>query len=340
MKIVKRYKWYKKKENKNIFHKIKIKKNVITYLIKIWLSIGILILYLIQNIYFKDKNNINNNKSKTKVCLCCAAKKENLYISEFINHYKNLGYNNIIIYDNNDIDGERFEDVIPDDINSGFVKMINFRGYRGKKDDTQLDAYYDCYKRFNSKCNWISFFDIDEFLYINPINGTNLTIQEMLDRPAYNRCESVKINWKSYSDSELLYYENKPVTQRFTQLSKFRYEFGNVKSTIRTNLSHYLRKSNSAHSLFSNVKGCLSDGRRKQIDFFMSPPNYRGAVINHYVTKTISEFCNKIKRGDVKRTYKLDPGKLRERFHYFFMTNTKTQEKVDIFNKIFNTSFK
>ena len=47
MKIVKRYKWYKKKENKNIFHKIKIKKNVITYLIKIWL---------------------------------CTAKKENLYI--------------------------------------------------------------------------------------------------------------------------------------------------------------------------------------------------------------------------------------------------------------------
>ena len=87
MKIVKRYKWYKKKENKNIFHKIKIKKNVITYLIKIWLCIGMLILYLIQN-----KNNIINNKSKTKVCLCCAAKKENLYISEFINHYKNLGY--------------------------------------------------------------------------------------------------------------------------------------------------------------------------------------------------------------------------------------------------------
>ena len=149
----------------------------------------------------------------------------------------------------------------------------------------------------------------------------------------------MKINWKSYSDSELLYYENKPVTQRFTKLSKFRYEFGNVKSTIRTNISHYLRKSNSAHSLFSNVKGCLSDGRRKQIDFYMSPPNYRGAVINHYVTKTISEYCNKIKRGNAEKTIPLKEKKLKERFHYFFMTNEKTQEKVDIFNKIFNTSF-
>ena len=59
-----------------------------------------------------------------------------------------MSYNNIIIYDNNDIDGERFEEVIPDEINSGFVKIVNFRSYRGKKDDTQLDAYYDCYKRF------------------------------------------------------------------------------------------------------------------------------------------------------------------------------------------------
>ena len=340
MKIVKKKKWFKIKENKKSFHNLKITKNVNLYLIKICWCIGLVIAYFKTNRNLIIKKNINNNRSKTKVCLCCAAKRENLYISEFVNHYKNLGYNNIIIYDNNDIDGERFEEVIPDQINSGFVKIVNFRSYRGKKDDTQLDAYYDCYKRFNSQCNWISFFDIDEFLYINPVDGKDLTIQEFLDLPVYNHCESIKINWKSYSDSEKLYYENKPVTQRFTQFSRFRYEFGNVKSTIRTNITRDLRRSNSAHSLFSNIRGCVSSGKRKTIDFFNYPPNYKGAFINHYVTKTISEYCNKIKRGDVKKTYKIDTGRLWERFHYFFMTNKKTQEKVDIFNKIFNTSFK
>ena len=340
MKIVKKKKWFKIKENKKSFHNLKITKNVNLYLIKICWCIGLVIAYFKTNRNLIIKKNINNNRSKTKVCLCCAAKRENLYISEFVNHYKNLGYNNIIIYDNNDIDGERFEEVIPDQINSGFVKIVNFRSYRGKKDDTQLDAYYDCYKRFNSQCNWISFFDIDEFLYINPVDGKDLNIQEFLDLPVYNHCESIKINWKSYSDSEKLYYENKPVTQRFTQFSRFRYEFGNVKSTIRTNITRDLRRSNSAHSLFSNIRGCVSSGKRKTIDFFNYPPNYKGAFINHYVTKTISEYCNKIKRGDVKKTYKIDTGRLWERFHYFFMTNKKTQEKVDIFNRIFNTSFK
>ena len=262
------------------------------------------------------------------------------YIADFINHYQKLGYNHIYLYDNNNIDEERFEEVIKDKIDSGFVTVMNYRGYRGRKDDAQMDAYYDCYHRYNSECNWISFFDIDEYLFLMTINGTKIRIQQYLDQPKFDHCETIKINWKSYSDSELLYYENKSVLERFTKLSKFGYEFGNVKSTIRTNITHFMRRTYSPHSVFSSIRGCLSSGARKQIDFFMFPPNYKGAYINHYVTKTISEFCNKIKRGNAEKSFALDQGKLGERFHYFFMTNVKTQEKVDIFNKIFNTSFK
>ena len=336
MKIVKKKKWHQKKANKKLSYKFKKNKNVILYLKKICLCIGMIIFW--QTI-INAKEKINN-KSKTKVCLCCIGKKENLYIADFINHYQKLGYNHIYLYDNNNIDEERFDEVIKDKIDSGFVTVMNYRGYRGRKDDAQMDAYYDCYHRYNSECNWISFFDIDEYLFLMPINGTNIKIQQFLDQPKFDHCETIKINWKSYSDSELLYYENKSVLERFTKLSKFGYEFGNVKSTIRTNITHFMRRTYSPHSVFSSIRGCLSSGARKQIDFFMFPPNYKGAYINHYVTKTISEFCNKIKRGNAEKSFALDQGKLGERFHYFFMTNVKTQEKVDIFNKIFNTSFK
>ena len=337
MKIVKKKKWHQKKANKKLSYKFKKNKNVILYLKKICLCIGMIIFWQTRIINAKEKIN---NKSKTKVCLCCIGKKENLYIADFINHYQKLGYNHIYLYDNNNIDEERFDEVIKDKIDSGFVTVMNYRGYRGRKDDAQMDAYYDCYHRYNSECNWISFFDIDEYLFLMPINGTKIRIQQYLDQPKFDHCETIKINWKSYSDSELLYYENKSVLERFTKLSKFGYEFGNVKSTIRTNITHFIRRTYSTHSVFSSIRGCLSSGARKQIDFFMFPPNYKGAYINHYVTKTISEFCNKIKRGNAEKSFALDQGKLGERFHYFFMTNVKTQEKVDIFNKIFNTSFK
>ena len=51
---------------------------------------------------------------KSKIILCTIAKMENLYIREFIEHYKMIGVDKIIIFDNNNKDGERFEDKIND----------------------------------------------------------------------------------------------------------------------------------------------------------------------------------------------------------------------------------
>ena len=67
-----------------------------------------------------------------------------------MNYYKNLGYNHIFIYDNNDINDERFEDVLSKEISENFVSIIDYRGFRGKRNKPQFDAYYDCYEN-NSK---------------------------------------------------------------------------------------------------------------------------------------------------------------------------------------------
>ena len=85
-------KWRGKKVKKNFKCNIKDTKNVINYLIKICYCIGMIIFLQRKNIselFIKDENSNNN---KTKVCLCCIGKGENLYISDYVNHYKNLGY--------------------------------------------------------------------------------------------------------------------------------------------------------------------------------------------------------------------------------------------------------
>lgn len=63
-----------------------------------------------------------------KVALCAIVKNENLYIREWINWYKHIGISKIFLYDNNDIDGEKLEDVINDYIKDKFVEVINVRG--------------------------------------------------------------------------------------------------------------------------------------------------------------------------------------------------------------------
>ena len=81
----------------------------------------------------KKYNNKTFNKTDIKVCLCIMGKEENLYAKEYVEHYKKLGYNHIFLYDNNELNGERFEDVLKEEINEGFVSIINFRGKKGKK---------------------------------------------------------------------------------------------------------------------------------------------------------------------------------------------------------------
>ena len=53
---------------------------------------------------FRKVNIKTDSSIKAGICTLC--KEENLYIQEFIDYYRDLGYNHIFIYDNNDIDGK------------------------------------------------------------------------------------------------------------------------------------------------------------------------------------------------------------------------------------------
>ena len=84
-----------------------------------------------------------------KTLVCGIAKLENDYIREWVEHYKKIGFTNVVLYDNNDPDGERFEDVIGDYIESGFVILEDCRG----KVSYQHPAYIDCYNGMPKGCS-------------------------------------------------------------------------------------------------------------------------------------------------------------------------------------------
>ena len=145
---------------------------------------------LIKKKLMKLNKYINlKNPDNLKVCLCVICKEENLYIQEFIETYRKLGFNHIFIYDNNDINGEKLEEVVMEDVKEGFITIINYRGLRGPDKGPQMYAYYDCYKRTNLIYDWIAFFDVDEYLILNEVNK----IQNFLLDSRYDYCEMVKI---------------------------------------------------------------------------------------------------------------------------------------------------
>ena len=136
---------------------------------------------------------------------------------------------------NNDINDERFEDVLKKEIKRNFVSIINYRGFRGSQNHPQFNAYYDCYERNNKKYQWLSFFDFDEFLELKP---KNIKINEFLDNKRFYNCENIKINWLFYNDNNLIRYDNRPIQKRF--ISPVYNNGGNIhiKSTVRGKLKY------------------------------------------------------------------------------------------------------
>ena len=314
-----------------LFDKHKILLNISLFIIFIYIHIFTKNNHLLK---IKENRNINND---LKVCICLLCKEENQYIQYFLNIYKNLGFNHIFLYDNNDINGEHIEDVISKEIKQNFVTIINYRGFRGNFGGPQMPAYYDCFEKNHLFYDWIAFFDTDEYLTLNP---NNLKIQQFLNNPRYSNCESIKINWKVFSDNGQLAFEDRPLNERFTEeVNKYNKINEVFKVILRGNLSKYsLRKSFNSHDIFLSNKSCDSNGKIRYE--FHIKPEYKYAKLNHYYTKSIKEYCKKLKRGRAFLNKTLLSNLKHHYFLYFFLFNKKTNEKVAIFNNEFNTTFK
>jgi len=314
-------------KNKNKNKKKKLEKNSKKKYFLIYAMFCFSIILLILNIFriIKLKKSYIEEK-RIKVCLCTIGKEENLYVNEFVSHYKKKGYNHIFIYDNNDINGEKFEDVLQKEINEGFVSIINYRGCK----ICQLKSYYDCYKNNSNKYDWLSFFDMDELL---EFNDTNLKVQDFLENDRFNKCENVKVNWVNYySENDVLYYENRPYQERFKNFTPNYH----IKSTVRGNLSHnFWGNVQNPHTSLDHFNTCTSSGLRMSSKSpFLRPPDIKYARLKHYYQKSFEEECIKIKRG--KPIFLPDKNILLKKL---YKKNKNNKEKVEIMKKIFGQNF-
>ena len=238
-------------------------------------------------------------ESNLKVCVCTLGKDENKYIREFVEHYKNIGVDKIYLYDNNELDGERFENIIGDYINNKFVDIINWRGVKGTS--TYYRIMDSCYQEHYNKYDWLIFYEIDEFLYTK--NYKN--IKEYLTEEKFNECGTIQLNWVHMSDNNQILYENKTLKERFPKIGKNvdKFKFNKI-CYIKTIIRGHLYNINITHNhiLSENVKACDGFGRKSRVKGIISLyPDYKLNYIKHYYGKSVQEFIEKINRGDLLR---------------------------------------
>ena len=272
---------------------------------------------------FSNDNNIFSPLGKG-VCICLIGKNENLYVKEFIDYYLLSGVKKIFIYDNNDINGENFKDIIQDDY-SKRVEIIDVRGMTS----IQIPIYNYCYKNNYDKFDWIGFIDFDEYLFIK----NNSNINSFLSNKRFEKCELVFFNWMIYNDNNLIKYDNRTLSKRFKK-PKSLHNHG--KSFVRGGNNKLLIPS--THIPGINVHSfCNSKGEKIYPKNFINTKKENSplAYIKHYYTKTVEEFCNKINKGNAHYNKKHSHyiKSIKSRINYFFRLNKITEEKIEILEK-------
>lgn len=273
-----------------------------------------ILFFLLFILSYKNKN--------IKVALCTMGKQENLYVKEFISYYIRLGIDKILIYDDNDINTEQISDMIED----RYRKYIKIYKPKKLKLFSQCKQFTDCYAKNKDKYDWLLMIDMDEFLYIK-----KNSLKNYLLKPVFNKCDFIKFHWIIPNDNNHLYYENKPLLERFKgpyKSSPF------VKSIIRGKIKKlkYMVHSPSI-SPFRNIS-CNNIGKKinnNKVNIeLINNINIKKAFIIHFKFKSTEEYINKIKRGyhGWSKSYIYQT-----RIKSYFESNKITKEKIKYFEK-------
>ena len=225
---------------------------------------------------------------KYQIAVQCIARQEELYFKEWVEHHLKIGIEHIYIYDNNDECG--LEEFLRGQLSEKDFSMIEVIPWRKPMPLQQHGALIDCLKNHKDDVKWLLSIDLDEFLILEkPMN-------EFLDEFSY--ASQVYFSWESIGADGQLYYEDKPLSERFKK--RFDCEdLGQGKVMVRPErLKHWhihgarLRQGKTVNVLHKKINAPASFANI-----------YEVAWIKHYFTKSLEEWTNKMKRGCADNLY-------------------------------------
>lgn len=220
--------------------------------------------------------------------LCLIAKNEGPYLKEWIAYHGLLGFDEIIVYENNSEDNS--EEILK---KLASKNIIQHRPWKlGKTESPQITAYIDAIEK--AQTDWILFIDADEFLFFN--NGSLHSMLESIDKD--DTVGAIGINWRIFGSSGLAFPDDRLVIERFTKTSERGFVMNNhLKSFLRVkdagpHIDMHLSDINDKRAIYPNGTDIEIESRGRSVGV-----NHEIAQINHYFTKTFPEYQIKKGRG-------------------------------------------
>lgn len=266
-----------------------------------------------------------------RVYIITSARYEECYIEEWVKYHLSIGFDKILINDNNPKDYKyQLKNILKEYIDAGTVIVERYFDYHdlptnlNSMDEIIGHTYTWLYEKYKDEFDWFAKLDIDEFL---EINETENNIKTFLSQKKFDNVLSIIIPWKMYN------IKNK-YQKYYTRLehNKDRFEYYDVneyypfmfKSIIKK--TKYINYVGLHYAFFNNydtskyIRYSLSDGIDAEIKLFFRKDNeidgdiimsrykqYYNYIrnisldicINHYRDRSVEEECNKMIKFDV-----------------------------------------
>ncbi|MFC0266583.1 glycosyltransferase family 2 protein [Kushneria aurantia] len=239
-----------------------------------------------------------------KVALVAIAKDEAKSLPEWIAHHLYLGFDDIIVYDNESTDNsekilEKLGEALPVTRNPWNNREIR---------SPQLTAYNHFRLLHASQYDWVAFFDLDEFLVVR--NGASLktVLSQYPDSVA-----AVGVNWLTLGSSGQAGSDYERVTETFRWGPKRSFRNN---AHIKTIMRPPKVKRVDIHHC-DVISGDYIHPNGEPLEFPSKPGitqkiEHSVLQLNHYQVKSLEEFEAKIKKGLATRRAD-DPKRVRER---------------------------
>lgn len=253
----------------------------------------------------------------SRVVVCALARHEEVYIVDWIKWWRGIGVDHFYLWDNNDLNDQKlYNTILPEQ--RQYVTVINIRGRH--EGSMQHHVYTEFYKSYGQSFDWCFFVDIDEFL-------TNVAdVHQWLDDPQFCGVQAIRIRWRLFGDDNLIERDmSKPVWEGITQVQDFDPELScQGKTVLRGKMRNVTCRSCHWFKVNNQMAlACLPTGEACTSKYKIEEPYTSQIKLNHYRTKTLSEFMKqKYGRGDAIYS------KININLDYYFITNKKTPEKL------------
>ena len=211
--------------------------------------------------------------------ICAIAKDENPHLKEWILYHFAIGFEHIVIYDNNSKIPVSTE--LAEYVAAGLVTVIDWP----LTDAQQMSAYMDCLKRVREATFWLAYIDIDEFIV--PIQHRD--VRDLLDN--YRQFGGLAMHWLTFGSNGHINRPKGGMLENYTAALSL---WAHIKSIVRPKVT--IRPASVHHCLFTDGHYCVNEDG-VIVHSFCSYPVGEKIRVNHYYYRSQQDYEEKIARG-------------------------------------------